>query len=61
MLAKRIWLWLLPTISLVVFSINLTIAGKLTRELSLLARLLVWTAAFVSLILTITLFKIITS
>ncbi len=61
MLADRVWLWLLPIVSLTVFSLNLFLAGKLARDLAILSRILVWTATFVSLILFITLFKIVTS
>lgn len=61
MLANRIWLWLLPALSLAVVTLNLLLAGKLAKELAILSRILIWTAAFVSLILTITLFKIVTS
>lgn len=61
MLADRVWLWLLPIVSLAVFSLNLFLAGKLARDLAILSRILVWTATFVSLILFITLFKIVTS
>lgn len=61
MLVNRVWLWLLPVISLVVFTLNLLLAGKLAKDLAILSRIMVWTATFVSLILLITLFEIVTS
>ncbi|MCL5675648.1 MAG: hypothetical protein M1120_00795 [Patescibacteria group bacterium] len=60
-MAVRFWLWFLPVLALIVFTVNLLLAGKLAKELAILSRILIWTAAFVSLILTITLFKIVTS
>lgn len=56
---ERLFLWLLPSGSLLIFFLNLKLAHKIFQEERLLAQILILTTSVVSILSTITLVKII--
>lgn len=58
-LARREFLFLLPSFSLIVLILNLFAAGRIFSKEKLLAQILLWSAAVFSLLAAITLLKII--
>lgn len=56
---ERLFLWLLPSGSLLIFFLNLKLAHKIFQEERLLAQILILTTSVVSILSTITLIKII--
>ena len=58
-LARREFLFLLPSFSLIVLVLNLFAASRIFSKEKLLARILLWSAAVFSLLAAITLLKII--
>lgn len=58
-LAKPELLWLLPILSLVFFLLGSLISKLLSETHAILAQILVWTTAFLSLVFLISVYKII--